>query len=63
MTSRENYVYFAKLAEQAGRYEDMTKWMKLVVESNQELDCEERILFSTAYKHSMGSRRLAWRSI
>ena len=63
MTSREDNIYFAKLAEQAERYEDMVKRMKLVVAANQELNNEERNLLSVAYKNSVGARRTAWRSV
>ena len=30
MTSREDYIYYARLAEQGERYEDMIKYMKEV---------------------------------
>ena len=63
MPSREDNIYFAKLAEQAERYEDMVKKMKAVVDSGQELNTEERNLLSVAYKNSVGARRTAWRSV
>jgi 14-3-3 protein epsilon len=63
MGSREDNIYFAKLAEQAERYEDMVKRMKDVVAANQELNTEERNLLSVAYKNSVGARRTAWRSV
>ena len=63
MTSREDNIYFAKLAEQAERYEDMVKRMKEVVAAGQELNTEERNLLSVAYKNSVGARRTAWRSV
>lgn len=63
MLSREDSIYFAKLAEQAERYEDMVKRMKEVVASDQELNTEERNLLSVAYKNSVGARRTAWRSV
>jgi 14-3-3 protein epsilon len=61
--SREDKIYFARLAEQAERYEDMVKYMKEVSMLGQELSNEERNLLSVAYKNSVGSRRTAWRSI
>ncbi|XP_048335196.1 14-3-3-like protein G-BOX factor 14 kappa isoform X1 [Ziziphus jujuba] len=66
--SREQYVYMAKLAEQAERYEEMVKFMeKLVVGSSQpgvsELTVEERNLLSVAYKNVIGSLRAAWRIV
>ncbi|XP_068316628.1 14-3-3-like protein G-BOX factor 14 kappa isoform X2 [Pyrus communis] len=65
--SREQYVYLAKLAEQAERYEEMVSFMeKLVVSSTAagtELTVEERNLLSVAYKNVIGSLRAAWRII
>ena len=63
MTSREDSIYFARLAEQGERYEDMIKYMKEVARTGQELSNEERNLLSVAYKNSVGSRRTAWRTI
>ncbi|GMN40105.1 hypothetical protein TIFTF001_009336 [Ficus carica] len=64
--SREQYVYLAKLAEQAERYEEMVQFMqKLVVGSTpaSELTVEERNLLSVAYKNVIGSLRAAWRIV
>ncbi|CAH2062654.1 unnamed protein product [Thlaspi arvense] len=65
--TREQYVYMAKLAEQAERYEEMVKFMdKLVVGSTSagsELTVEERNLLSVAYKNVIGSLRAAWRIV
>lgn len=64
--SREQYVYLAKLAEQAERYEEMVQFMdKLVLGSTPaaELTVEERNLLSVAYKNVIGSLRAAWRIV
>ena len=65
--AREQYVYLAKLAEQAERYEEMGSFMeKLVVSGGAapgELTVEERNLFSVAYKNMVASRRAAWRIV
>lgn len=64
--TREQYVYLAKLAEQAERYEEMVKFMeKLVIgwTSMSELTVEERNLLSVAYKNVIGSLRAAWRIV
>ncbi|GMY11428.1 14-3-3-like protein GF14 kappa isoform X1 [Fagus crenata] len=64
--SRDQYVYMAKLAEQAERYEEMVEYMeKLVKESTpaSELSVEERNLLSVAYKNVIGSLRAAWRIV
>merc|ERR1711920_1026164 len=61
--SRGQNVYFAKLAEQAERYDEMANHMKLVGKTGEELSIEERNLLSVAYKNAVGSRRAAWRII
>lgn len=64
--TREQYVYMAKLAEQAERYEEMAKFMeKLVFDSTPvgELTVEERNLLSVAYKNVIGALRAAWRIV
>lgn len=63
MASREDSIYFARLAEQAERYEDMINYMKTVANSGVQLSNEERNLLSVAYKNSVGTRRVAWRTI
>jgi len=61
--SREKDVYFAKLAEQAERYDEMAEYMEKVGKEGTELSVEERNLLSVAYKNAVGSRRAAWRII
>merc|ERR1712173_367303 len=61
--SRDKEVYFAKLAEQAERYDEMSKHMETVGKLPDELSVEERNLLSVAYKNAVGSRRAAWRII
>merc|ERR1712232_66842 len=61
--SREKNVYFAKLAEQAERYDEMANHMENVGKGGDELSVEERNLLSVAYKNAVGSRRAAWRII
>ncbi|KAK7318803.1 hypothetical protein RJT34_03510 [Clitoria ternatea] len=58
---RENFVYVAKLAEQAERYEEMVDAMKNVAKLNVELTVEERNLLSVGYKNVVGARRASWR--
>lgn len=57
------YIYMAKLAEQMERFEDMTDYMKRVIDLSQDLKDEERNLLSIAYKNVVGQRRTAWRAI
>merc|ERR1711957_1077150 len=63
MSGREKNVYFAKLAEQAERYDEMADFMEKVGQEQVELGVEERNLLSVAYKNAVGSRRAAWRII
>merc|ERR1719219_1478825 len=56
-------VYYAKLAEQAERYDEMADFMEAVGSVADELTVEERNLLSVAYKNAVGSRRAAWRII
>ncbi|XP_019419193.1 PREDICTED: 14-3-3-like protein C isoform X1 [Lupinus angustifolius] len=58
---RENFIYIAKLAEQAERYEEMVDAMKNVAKLNVELTVEERNLISVGYKNVVGARRASWR--
>ncbi|KAK7335079.1 hypothetical protein PHAVU_005G066600 [Phaseolus vulgaris] len=58
---RDNFVYAAKLAEQAERYDEMVDAMKKVAKLDVELSVEERNLFSVGYKNVVGSRRASWR--
>ncbi|KAG2335104.1 hypothetical protein Bca4012_016290 [Brassica carinata] len=64
---RDQYVYMAKLAEQAERYEEMVTSMESLVTgltpSSSELTVEERNLLSVAYKNVIGSLRAAWRIV
>ncbi|KAL9670084.1 hypothetical protein QQ045_007635 [Rhodiola kirilowii] len=64
-STREDYVYMAKLAEQAERYDDMVEFMEKVVSSvdSEELSVEERNLLSVAYKNVIGALRASWRII
>merc|ERR1712004_860871 len=61
--NRDKEVYFAKLAEQAERYDEMANHMENVGKKGDELSVEERNLLSVAYKNAVGSRRAAWRII
>ncbi|KAF8407179.1 hypothetical protein HHK36_006305 [Tetracentron sinense] len=58
---RENFVYIAKLAEQAERYDEMVESMKNVAKLDVELTIEERNLLSVGYKNVIGARRASWR--
>ncbi|THU57740.1 hypothetical protein C4D60_Mb03t06680 [Musa balbisiana] len=65
--TREQFVYLAKLAEQAERYDEMAGFMERLAReytpSSGELTVEERNLCSVAYKNLVGARRASWRII
>uniref|UniRef100_A0A8C4QJY7 14-3-3 protein epsilon n=1 Tax=Eptatretus burgeri TaxID=7764 RepID=A0A8C4QJY7_EPTBU len=63
MADKEDYIFQAKLAEQAERYDEMVQLMKNVAAGDEELTVEERNLLSVAYKNVIGSRRASWRII
>lgn len=60
-SDRETFVYVAKLAEQAERYDEMVDAMKSVAKTGVELTVEERNLLSVGYKNVVGARRASWR--
>ncbi|KAH7098764.1 14-3-3 protein [Auriculariales sp. MPI-PUGE-AT-0066] len=58
--SREEQVYFAKLAEQLS---DMTDYITAAVLRTSDPTSEERTLLSVAFKNTIGTRRTALRTI
>lgn len=65
---RSEFIYKAKLAEQAERYDEMAEAMiglvdSCIKDSKDELTVEERNLLSVAYKNAVGSRRASWRIV
>lgn len=63
MAEREAWVYKAKLAENAERYDDMVAAVKEVAASGEGLSVEERVMFSVAYANLIGSARASWRVV
>jgi len=61
--SRQQNIYFAKLAAKEGSYDEMTDYMEAVCKEGSELSAQERNLLSTAYKNAVGSRLSAWHMI
>ena len=61
MASREDYIYYARLAEQGERYEDMIKYMKIVSEVSNLLHLESaRLLVPFELGARDKSRYLLW---
>merc|ERR1712137_1182055 len=54
---KEHEVYFAMLAEQAERYEEMAAHMRTAVLIEDELNERERTLLAVSYKQAVGARR------
>ncbi|KAL9244454.1 hypothetical protein vseg_018229 [Gypsophila vaccaria] len=59
--NRDFFIYTAKLAEQAERYDEMVEAMKNLAKLDVELTVEERNLLSVGYKNVVGARRASWR--
>lgn len=53
----EDYIYRARLAEKALRYEDMLIQMKNVLDLKKKLTADERNLLVVAYKNAVTIRR------
>lgn len=64
---RKVLVFIARTAEAAERYEDMSRYMRQLVEwtdaKSVDLTVEERNLLSVAYKNVIGARRASWRTL
>ena len=64
MASIEENIFFARVAEQAERFEDMVDFLKPVLDSKGgDLTSEERNLLSVAFKNLISSKRSALRTI
>ena len=56
-------VFFAKLAEQSERYDDMATAMNNLMSLQPKLTDEMRNLLSVAYKNVVGTKRSSWRAL
>jgi 14-3-3 protein epsilon len=64
MSSEEENIFMARVAEQAERFEDMVDFLKPVLDSKGTgLSTDERNLLSVAFKSLISSKRTAWRTI
>ena len=62
--SLEEYIFMARVAEQAERFDDMVGYLKKVVDNkNEDFTTEERNLLSVGFKNQIGSKRTAIRTI
>jgi len=61
MSERYKQVYFAKLAEQAKRFDEMAGHMESVVMLGHALSSEERNMLSVAWKERLKGRMTPWK--
>lgn len=61
--TRDELIFMARLADQAGCYDDMAQYMKQVGASSPVLNVDERNLLSVAFKNAVTARRRAWREV
>ena len=60
----EENIFLARVAEQAERFEDMQKYMGLVLDDKgADVSADERNLLSVAFKNLISSKRAACRTI
>merc|ERR1711970_1359186 len=64
MTSTEENIFLARVAEQAERFEDMVDQLEMVLkEKGADVSSDERNLLSVAFKNLISSKRAACRTI
>ena len=64
MSSPEENIFLARVAEQAERFEDMVTYLTAVLETKGgDVSADERNLLSVAFKNLISSKRAACRTI
>jgi 14-3-3 protein epsilon len=64
MSNVEEYIFLARVAEQAERFEDMVDQLEHVLaEKGADVTSDERNLLSVAFKNLISSKRAACRTI
>jgi hypothetical protein len=64
LSSQEDIMLLAQIAEQCEQYDDMIKILKPYFETKDEdLQVEERNMLCVAYKNAVGLKRIAWRAV
>jgi len=64
MSSVEENIFLARVAEQAERFEDMVHFLgKVLEEKSADVSSDERNLLSVAFKNLISSKRAACRTI
>lgn len=62
-TAKETYVWMAKLAQEAARYEDMAAYMRLAIETGLPTNKDEDNMLAAAYKRVLDAKRSARRTL
>lgn len=62
-TAKEAYLWKARLAQEAGRYEDMAGYMRLVTETSAPMTKEEDNMLAAAYKRVVDAKRTSRRAL
>lgn len=62
-TAKETYVWKAKLAQEAGRYEDMAAYMRLAIETGLPTNKDEDNMLAAAYKRVLDAKRSSRRTL
>jgi 14-3-3 protein epsilon len=64
MSKVEEYIFLARVAEQAERFEDMVEFLQMMLqEKGGDVSSDERNLLSVAFKNLISSKRAACRTI
>ncbi|KAL3115466.1 hypothetical protein niasHT_010731 [Heterodera trifolii] len=63
LETKEQIVYLIEVCEKARRYDDMVEAVRKLIKLDPNLNPDERISLSTAYKGAMASRRSSWRGL
>jgi len=64
MSSVEQNIFLARVAEQAERFDDMVDFLeKVLAEKGADVSSDERNLLSVAFKNLISSKRAACRTI
>jgi len=64
MSTTEESIFLARVAEQAERFDDMVNFLKPVLDAKAgDVTSDERNLLSVAFKNLISSKRTAWRTI
>lgn len=61
--TKEAYLWQAKLAQEANRYDDMVRYVKLMVDTGAPLTKDDDNMFAVAYKRVLDAKRLSRRTL